>query len=305
MNIICILLFTITAVMLFIEPQTTGALAREGLLNWFNNMIPSLFPFMILQSFFIGLGYDTYVNKLLHPFFKKLFHLNPSGYSVLLIGFLCGFPMGAITVRELYQSKRIRKRDAELLLAFCNNLGPIYCISHILPLLEPVYKIIFLVLTYGVPLLYGSFITRLSPVSETGPPPKAAFKTLSEIFPSALQNAINSIVSLGGCMIFFNVIRIVPALLPFHSGYYNCITSGLLEIGSFITCLKENSIFFSQFERLCLLSIIHPGGLSCLIQTMCVLQETDLSFRKYVFHKLLQLIIWLLICTILSFCGIH
>lgn len=305
MNIVCILLFIITAVMLFIEPQATGALAREGLLNWFNNMIPSLFPFMILQSVFIGLGYDSYISKLFHPVFKKLFRINPNGYSAILIGFLCGFPMGAITIKELYQSERISKRDAELLLSFCNNLGPIYCVSQILPLLEPAYQIIFLSFTYAIPLLYGIIITKLSPAHEKGILHKTAPKTLKELFPCALQKAINAIVTLGGCMIFFNVVRIVPALIPIDSVYYNCISSGLMEIGSFVNCLKENRTFFSQIESICLLSMIHPGGLSCMIQTMCVLQGSDLSFGKYVMHKLIQLLIWLLLCTILVFCGIQ
>ncbi len=305
MNILCILLFIITAVMLFIEPQTTGTLAREGLMNWFNNMIPSLFPFMILQSVFVGLGYDSYISKLLSPIFKYLFRICPNGYSSIPIGFLCGFPMGAITITELYQNERINKRDAELLLSFCNNLGPIYCVSQILPLLEPRYKMLFLFLTYAVPLLYGIIVTKLSPVYETGNSPRVTPKALNETFPYALQKAINSIVSLGGCMIFFNVVRIVPALIPIDSEYYNCISSGLLEIGSFINYLKENRNFFSQIESLCLLSMIHPGGLSCLIQTMCILQGTDLSFCKYIIHKIIQLLIWLLLCTILVFFGIR
>ena len=42
--------------------------------------------------------------------------------------------MGAVAVRDLYLAGKISKTEAEALLCFTNLLGPVYFISHILPI---------------------------------------------------------------------------------------------------------------------------------------------------------------------------
>ena len=65
---------------------------------------------------------------------KSIFKLNINAYYAILAGFLFGFPMGAVAVRDLYLAGKISKTEAEALLCFTNLLGPVYFISHILPI---------------------------------------------------------------------------------------------------------------------------------------------------------------------------
>lgn len=272
-------------------------------MDWFHNMIPSLFPFMILQSVFIGLNYEKSLGKILKVFLKPFFKLSEQALCAIPVGFLCGFPMGASITRDLYLSNKITKKEAEILLAFTNNLGPIYCFTTILPIFPKEKHLIILLLMYGIPFLYGILLSHISKIEKSVPATSEEKNTqkLEKVFPQAINNAIHAIVCLGGCMIFFNVFRILPMLLPVKNVLYNCISAGLIEISSFIHVLNQNSVYFTPEALLLMLSLVHPGGLSCIMQTMCILSETDLSIHKYVFHQMMQTFIWFIMSLIICF----
>ena len=92
---------------------------------------------------------------LIYPVVKPLAKVRKNVCYAMLMGFLCGFPMGARVVDDLYQRQMIDRREAEYLLAFCNNIGPVYFCSFVLPLLGRRLVWPYLFGMYGIPLLYG------------------------------------------------------------------------------------------------------------------------------------------------------
>ena len=93
---ICLLFF------LLLHPDEGLLGARDGLTLWLNVMLPTLLPFLIFTGILLKSGNLT---KLLNPFsllWKKCFGLSPAGAYVLILGFLCGYPMGAKIAHDLY-----------------------------------------------------------------------------------------------------------------------------------------------------------------------------------------------------------
>ena len=88
----CIFVF-----MIFI--LTYSRLAKEfaylGIVTWFEQMIPSLVPFMILSGILIRLDLACTLAKPFEFILKPLFRVNGYGIYIIVMGFLCGFPMGA------------------------------------------------------------------------------------------------------------------------------------------------------------------------------------------------------------------
>lgn len=290
-------------VLLLRFPALSLQYASIGLNLWFQKMIPTLLPFMILSGILIRRNLTEGFVRLIHPLLRFLFRTSPNGSYTLTMGFLCGFPMGARVIGELYGAGKLSKWEAERLLAFCNNIGPIYFISFAMPMLG-INKIAgpFLIM-YGVPLLYGFVLMRVFPhirwkrqtkvtdtvnCSETNEAPKTSGIFVNSAPPSlfaatdeAILSGLLGIAKLGGYMVFFNLLNIL--FVPFSQlssgllGFYNCIleiTSGINRCGQAF----PNTV----------LILLPFGGFSCIGQTYSMICHTDLSIRPYLFHKLIQ-----------------
>lgn len=134
------------------------AYAALGLTLWYEKMVPVLLPFMILSGTLIRMGMTDSLIRPVRPLFGRIYRLSAPGIYVILMGFLCGFPMGARTASEFRDRQEISSEEGQYLLAFCNNLGPVYFLGFVLPLLHRKLLFPYVFGMYGVPLLYGIFL---------------------------------------------------------------------------------------------------------------------------------------------------
>lgn len=240
---------------------------------------------MVLSGIMIRMNLTDSFVKLLKPLLQPLFKVSSNCIYTITVGFLCGFPMGAGVTAQLYERNMINKKEAEFLLAFCNNIGPVYFLTFALPTIGITKIIPCLLGMYGIPLLYGIFLRHviykntLSPhtaLVESTPPVTSFLQALDESVMASLTN----IAKLGGYMIFFNLLNIIPFLLLQNNRIQKPAVSAFLEITGGLKLLADSAPVIS----LCLLTF---GGLSCIAQTNSMIQTTDLSLKKYVVHKLI------------------
>ncbi len=284
--------------LLLTNPVNSTSLVNTGLTTWYQNMIPSLFPFMVLSGFLLRSGLSLQISALFNPILGKIFRLSSNCIYAIIMGFLCGFPMGANVVADSLRLNKITKREAELLLAFCNNIGPVYFISFVFATC-PYYPLwIAMPIMYGVPLLYGLIlrytcyrdIPYIKDTLEYNDKPKDL--GYLESFQESLQKAIISIVMLGGYMVVFNVLQ-----LPLYNTFYNipekilCFLKGLIEINSGISAIAA----FPELHMIVYTIFLPFCGLCCFFQTYAMIKDTPLSLKKYFIHKVLQTLFILLI----------
>ena len=143
-------------------PALSLRYALAGLNLWFVKMIPTLLPFMILSGILIHMNLTEGFVRLLHPVLHFFYGTTPNGSYTLIMGFLCGFPMGARIAGELCRTGRLSTKEGNRLLAFCNNIGPIYFLSFVVSTLSLEKPLVPFLVMYGVPLVYGLFVMRIS-----------------------------------------------------------------------------------------------------------------------------------------------
>lgn len=286
-----LLAFTLTIVILSF-PADCLSFSLNGLNLWFERMIPTLFPFMVLSGIIIRMNLTGSFVKILNPILGKLFRLSPSCIYGIIIGFLCGFPMGAHVTAQLYEKKQISKAEASLLLAFCNNIGPVYFLSFVLPTLSLGKVLPFLFGMYGLPFLYGLFLRYILYADQISLNSCRTYNRDSSIplmqaLDESIFSSLYSIAKLGGYMIFFNLLFILPSLLSKYlylgkelshllTGSVGC----LLEITGGIGLIGNRAPLF-------VLCVLPFGGLSCIAQTYSMIKDTDLSITEYVMHKMI------------------
>ena len=158
LTILCVLLF-FTAMLIF--PKETFQGASSGVLLWFHTVLPTLLPFLIISNLLIHTGAINLISRLLAPILCRFFRVSPYGAFVILIGFLCGCPMGSKVTADLLKKEAICEKEARYLLSFCNNTSPMFIVSYILwqNLNVPELTLPLLTLLTAAPVLL-SFVFR-------------------------------------------------------------------------------------------------------------------------------------------------
>ena len=299
-------LFLIMTALLLAFPMDSLSFSLTGLQLWFNRMVPTLLPFMILSGIMIRLNLTEHVVKMISPLLSPLLKVSLNGIYAVVIGFLCGFPMGAKVIADLYSCHKLNKKEASFLLAFCNNIGPVYFISFVLPTLQLKLVLPYVFGMYGLPFCYGVILRytlyrhsipmtasslpsrRLKNVlsAAEGAPPISLLDTLDD----SILSGLYSIAKLGGYMVLFNLLNLVP-----HALLRQAALAGA-DSKAIINCLLEITSGISRIGNqspLAVLLLLPFGGFSCIAQTYSMIKDTDLSLKHYVAHKLFLTIITL------------
>ena len=96
-----------------------------------NTIIPSLFPFFICSGLLVELGFAKWAGKLLSPVLAPIFNIPGSGAVAFVMGILSGYPVGAKCAVDLYRKGECTKEEAERMIAFCNNSGPMFILGAV------------------------------------------------------------------------------------------------------------------------------------------------------------------------------
>ncbi len=290
--------------LLFLDRDAATKQCLAALKQWYETMIPALFPMMLLSSILVDTGFAVRIGKLCNRTLLRFLRITDSGCYCMLTGFLFGFPMGAKTTADMLQRKQISIKEAEYLLSFINCIGPMYTMNFIHQLFpqHPLWKLLTGI--YGLPLLYGVLLRYILHRKETFPSsepvacakqsentPKAltrgASKTLpisqNLSLPDALYECVpkcgRSILMLGGYMILFQVSFITLKHLLLSLNILTNVFYPLLEItGGFFKLPSSTSLT----AVLCYTTF---GGCCCLLQTYSFLKPAGLSIQNYALHK--------------------
>lgn len=279
------LLFLILTFCILTNSSLSLAYASLGLKLWFQKMIPSLLPFMILSGIMVRLKLTEKMAMVLYPLLGPIYRVRKNVIYCMMLGFLCGFPMGARVTADLLERNMLTKKEGEYLLAFCNNIGPVYFCSFVLPLLGRRLILPYLFGMYGIPLLYGlllrytAFRDTLIPesgklCSKTDSPGQFGHRLL-EAVDESIAASLQSILSLGGYMILFNLFNLLPHIVL---GRKPALLAPILEITGGLSMLGGNLPLYS-------LLTLSFGGLSCIAQTYSCISKTGLSIGSYIRHK--------------------
>lgn len=291
-KIIQLCFFAGVLLLLLTVPSLTLTYAKKGLAIWYQSMVPSLLPMMILTSCMIKLNVTGFFASILHPVTKRLYHLSPNGTYALLVGFLCGFPMGAKVICELYMQNKLSKDEADTLLPISNNIGPIFMLTYGLKAFITKQLYLVLLLFYAIPLIYAIFLFRKKSFQEGAKhtaPKTSFFVALDE----SISEGAAGILSLGGYLMFFSILTLIPREL----------INLPIKISSFLTCFLEitNGLSYTPtLPSFVLLALLQFGGICCIFQTIKYISKTDLSFKNYLLHKIILTAITLLFFLVVS-----
>lgn len=314
--------FLIFTLLLVVFSKTNLSSAKDGLLLWATAVVPSLLPFFIATELLSYTNIISFIGKLLNKFMRPIFNVPGEGAFAFIIGMISGYPVGAKIVTKLRQDGICTKSEGERMLSFTNNSGPLFIIGTVGVTLFGNSSIGFLLLithilaciTVGILLgiidrfykkdsenLNSKTITKINSNNKIS----CSFSNLGEILGKSINNAISTVLMIGGFIVLFSVIlsilqnsHILDIFCNFVSmifKYLNIDTNlatgfvtGIIELtnGVKLTCTL-NSKLISPNIILCAF-LLGFGGFSILLQVLSITSKSDLSIKPYIIGKLMQ-----------------
>ena len=320
-NLIIALAIVFFNILLIIYPSDVLSAAREGFSLWWGNVLPALLPFMIGTNILMGLGFVRFVGTLLEPAMVPLFGVPGCGGYAFVTGVTSGYPVGAKTVSGLLESGELTQTEAQRLLSFCNNAGPLFLLGAVgAGMFRSVQAGYFLMLChYAAALLTGLLFKYYRPAERRGVAHTRQIfsRALSQmhearqkdgrpfgaVLGDSVKNAMETIILVGGFIIFFCVIvkmlevtQLMPAMLrvfgPMASVFG--IEPSLME-GFFIGLIEVTNgsralaaLEKSKAQMLFVGAIVSFGGFSIFAQTVSLIAHTDLSRAVYLLSKVIH-----------------
>ena len=274
-----------------IAPAKTITYATDSLNLCLTVIIPSLLPFFICSGLLIHSGFCGILSRLTQPVMKPLFNVNGAGAAAFILGIISGYPLGAITACQLYESGYLSKSETERLLSFCNNSGPLFILGSVgISLFHSLPAGVMLYISHILASLSAGIIMRFFKKSAYAPPHitiATEEKSVGEMFQAVISSSVSSILSVSAAIIFCSVIsKNLLSLLPLR-GALHSVALGGVEFVNGISELSTSSV--SPSLKLILTSwMLGFSGLSVHLQVMAVTARQRLSLKPYIIGKLLH-----------------
>lgn len=269
-------------------PYITLQGAVKGVRLWFNTVLPSMLPCIIISNLII----NAYGRSFRYPWLY-----------IIITGLFCGYPMGAKSCADLYGHDYKNACMTQFLLAVCNYSSPAfitgYCIAqtlimkeHTLLILAILYIPVILFLAVELIAHRDFYFRRPSSIDilhnttakSTAVLSDAAHMPDVQCVDDAIMNGFEIITKLGGYIILFTIFSEFTASLPVGRGLHLAICAvSEITTGTAAVCAADIS---AQMKVVCVCTAIAFGGLSCATQTCSVISHTFYSIKKYTYHKL-------------------
>ena len=266
---------------LFPEQVLYGA--QNGLALCINAVIPSLLPFMLVSSCVIKGGFSRPFGAMLSKILSPITNMSTAGCVCFVTGLFGGYGAGARAVYESYKEKQISKEEAERILPFCNNAGPLFIIAT-------VGISFFMSKSVGVLLFFVQVATALICARVLGAETDKKRMRIKDEWdyykknkPSLGELITTCAIESGGAIInacvFVITFSAILEILPF--GEYSLL-SGILEVTRGCSELSRTGT-----KALPLISaLLSWGGMSVHFQASA-LTKGEFNMRIYYFGKVL------------------
>ena len=276
--------------LLIMDTKTAYSGAKEGLSLCMEVIIPSLFPFFVFSNHLCStlVGQSISGTRIL----RERLHIPAGSESLLVVGLLGGYPVGAQLIAQAYKNNQIDRKTACILLGYCSNAGP----AFIFGVAGSLFSSKCITLSLWMIHIFSALITGfLLPR-----PPFAVSKNVQKQTTSIVQSVRSSIFACASVCTWVILFRVLIAyinrlFIGSETAIWLTVLKGLLELSN--GCLQLSHIDNDAARYILCSFILAFGGLCVLLQTTSVTENLGLGF--YLPGKILQSCVSVLLSLIL------
>ena len=256
---------------------------------WFDNLLPTLFPFFIITDILSYYGFMEYIAKLFGNI-MKLFKLPKQTSYILFMSLFSGFPGNSKLIKELLDHQSLTINDANKLLTFTHFSNPLFIIGTVgtLYLHNQKLALIILLVHYLTNIIIGLLFRNIYPENTLN---TQSLNREKIPFIKLLTNSINMafanlIIILGIIIVFSLFVNIMTINLKI-SAFNKSILFSFLEITKGLQLITDLSISVSIKATL-ITFFLSFGGISIHLQVMSILKDYKINYYLYFISRIMH-----------------
>lgn len=313
---IIIFILSIILVQIVSNPKLSISSASEGLNLWFNLLVPSLFPFILISDLLVSFGFIDLFSKYLEPIMRPVFNVSGIGILPFSMSIMSGYPVGAKLTSKLRSMNSISKIEGERLICFSSTSGPLFIVGTVLlgMLGAPHLSSLMIIPHYLGSITLGLYMKFYKKGSEKKTNNYCIGKTpykksnnnysIGFIISKSIKESLDSIAVIGGFVIIYSVvinillssntfnliINKISMIIYVDENILKGLIAGIVEITNGCNIISKLNI--DIFDKILLLnSIIAWGGLSIHSQALAFISTTDIKPSIYLVSKMFHSIL--------------
>ena len=277
MNKFLSMLLLLFLLLIFHEAAIHGA--KTGLLLWYQTLIPSLMPFLLITNALSETGvYQSVTSHLGHILPCRIYEI-----IAIFLGNLCGYPIGGKIVNDFVKNDYLTPYRGNQLLPFSSQASPMFLIGYVhMHILKNSIPLSIFLLAIYLPIffLYPFFVHSSSLTTNHDLENTTKKFNICDTF----MHAVQIMVMIGLYVMIFSIA--LEILFPFCNNNITRILLSFLEITNGLKLLNTLSLPVStKIAFICALSSF--GGICSIFQIRGVLEYKNASMKKYLLDKLI------------------
>ncbi|MGI6161993.1 MAG: nucleoside recognition domain-containing protein [Christensenellales bacterium] len=267
-------------IIMILYPASAINNAKNALAAWWETVLPSLLPFIMLSGLLINSGYVGRIASYIAPAASHIFSLPGEGGLAIILGWICGYPGGAKIIAQLMDNGSLNLTQAKCALAAASCPGPMFMLGTVAAgfLAAPTLGPYIMASCYIGAVICGvAARVALKPVASRNFSATAIKNNGGDIAASSMQ----AMLTVCGYMVMFSVIYGALEHIGFFKliagdtteglqGMVRPLSTGLLEVAA--GCMQLGRASLPIYTKAVLAAAIAGGGgLSVLLQQKAML----------------------------------
>lgn len=293
-NIPAILGFILCLTGLVIYPLETAAGIRKGLVLLAENVIPTLFPFMVFSSFVSKTSFSEMISRVLDKAAQKIFKTSGTGLVAVILGLLGGYPIGAKMVSDFYSQGKLTKSEAQKLFCWCINPSPAFVISAVgIFMISSFQSGVILYASTVLSALSLGFFTRFFENRETSTINNTVLPKQSNPFVNSVSSASEAMLAICGWVLTFSAIAaLTDIFIP--NEHWALFIKSTLEVTTGCKAAAEYKLQLPIIS-----AILGFGGFAVIFQINSYMRDCSVSMKHFLCIKVLNAALNAFFCSLL------
>ena len=288
--------FPLAVLLLLLFFLRNSALAKDAVLAGLRRaalgVLPSVFPFLVLSDLLVSVGGLPHkIGACLSP----LFRLPPAACAAILLGWICGFPIGAVYAAKEAEAGNLAPEDGERAVAAASVPSPAFLVGVVgggVFHRGSVGLILWFLCVFSAAVVCAvGGIGRKNAVKNSENSLPSAPEPFFRLFTGAVRRAANVALNLCAFIAFFSVLIAATGAVSARFG----VPSGVFAWGAALLELSGGIDAAGAISTPLLLPFCAAccgwSGFSVHFQIFAVCEKMRLRYGKYLFAKALQAIL--------------